>query len=413
MRRLIFIAAFLVSATPALAEPPARYDERGTTLFRSDALARTSYAWNTWLLGDDDTHVLVAEGELDDRPARYQGIDNQGNVTWTADHGCPNFDDYTTLFAVAGPKGGVGHIICKWQKQIIAVDMKTGKEAWRFSDPSPMYITAGAQNRVAVSIANQQLAVLDASSGRELMRIDVEGAVLESVAATKDGPLAFLVWDSPGREKDTIELAVGEGGALEKVELSGDDPNRKLVALPIGGPAKRSINSGFVPMKPRWTAPFGGYSFDVTPTNGAVIGVPREGIHAAWDISNGKLLWERPFVEGESLYFGEDGAAFARLDKTGNYVFGAFNVKTQAVIWQKPLPPGDKPLAGGQGGGDLGLVTSGGFQLVRYSDGNPRFAMRVEAGLDLSNLRSTPRSLLWVTQRDTERWVHFKTLPPL
>ena len=61
-----------------------------------------------------------------------------------ADHACPNFDDYTTIFAVDGPAGGTSHIICKWKKQIIAVDMKTGKEAWRFSDPSPLYITAGA-----------------------------------------------------------------------------------------------------------------------------------------------------------------------------------------------------------------------------------------------------------------------------
>lgn len=409
MRRLILIAAILASASPAFADEPARLDERGTALFRSDALARKSYAWNTWLLGSDDVHVVVAEGELEDRPARYQAFDNKGNALWSADHACPNFDDYTTIFSVPGAGNAPGHIVCKWKKQIIAVDLASGKEAWRFSDPSPMYITAGAQNRVAVSINNAQLAILDATTGRELSRIDVEGAVLEAVAATKDGPLALLVWDSPGREKDTIELAVGEGGALEKVELSGDDPGRKLVALPIGGPAKK----GTQPMKPLWAAPFGGYSFEVTPTFGAVIGVPRENTRAAWDIATGKLLWERPFGDGEMMLFGEDGAAFARPDANGNYTWGAMDPKSLATLWEKPLPPGDKPVTGGQGGGDLGLVTSGGFQLVRFKDGKERFSMRVATGLELSNLRSTPRSLLWVTQRDTERWIQLKALPPL
>jgi len=409
MRRLILIATILASATPAFAEAPARLDERGTTLFRSEALARKSYAWNTWVLGDDNVHVVVAEGELNDRPARYQAYDDKGNALWSGDHACPNFDDYTTIFAVAGAPGTPGTLVCKWKKQIIGVSLATGKEAWRFSDPSPMYITAGAQNRVAVSIANQQLAILDATSGRELSRIDVEGAVLEAVAATKEGPLALLVWDSPGREKDTIELAVGEGGALERVELSGDDPGRKLVALPIGGPAKKGTQK----MKPLWATPFGGYSFDVTPTLGAVIGVPRENTQAAWDIATGKQLWERPFGDSDFTLFGEDGAVFARSDVNGNYTWGAMDPKTLKPIWEKPLPPGDKPVTGGQGGGDIGLVTSGGLQLVRFSDGKERYTMHAEAGLEWSNLRSTPRSLLWVTQRDTERWIHLKALPPL
>ena len=393
----------LASSVPAYAEGPATLDATGISIPRSDTLGRKTYAWSTWAVGNDDMHVVVTEGDLPELPARYQGVDNRGTVRWTVDHACPTFDDYTTMFEVGG------RIVCKWNKQIIAVDLKTGKEAWRYSDPSPMYITAGAQNRVAVSINNQTLAVLDAKDGRELMRIDVAGAVLEAVAPSPNGPLAMLVWDTPGVEKDTLELAVGEGGALEKVELSGDDPNRKLVALPIGGPAVK----GLVPMKPRWAAPFGGYSFEVTPTAGAIVGVPRDGVQAAWDLADGKLLWERPFREGETIFFGEDGAAFARADAAGNFTFGAMDPKTLAVRWEKPLAPGERPVNGGQGGGDLGLVTSTSFKLVRYADGKPRVDMPLDPSLELANARSTKTSMLWVTQRDTERWLHFKVLPPL
>lgn len=283
---------------------------------------------------------------------------------------------------------------------------------WRFSDPRPLYITAGAQGRVAVSVANQALAVIDAKDGRELMRLDTRGAVLEAVAPTPDGPFALLVQDTPGRVEETIELAVGEGGALERVPLSGDDPGRKLIAVAIGGPAPKT-GASLAPMTPRWAAPFEGYSFEITPTLGAVVGQPRENVRAAWDLADGKLLWERPMRDDELVFFGEDGAAFARPDENGDYVFGAMDPKTLAERWKKPLPPGVKPRVGGLGGGDLGLVTTAGFLLVRYADGAERTAITVPDGRELPNLRSTSRSLIWVTQRDAERWLHLQGLPPL
>ena len=85
--------------------------------------------------------------------------------------------------------------------------------------------------------------------------------------------------------------------AAKQVELAGEDPGRRLVALPIGGPAL----AGITQMKPLWTAPFGGYSFELLPTAGAVVGMPTDGVQAAWDLATGALLWERPQVEGELL----------------------------------------------------------------------------------------------------------------
>jgi hypothetical protein len=411
MRFILLVVAALVIAMPATAGPPPALDERGIALPRPEQLPRRAYGWNTWLLGSDDLHVVVAEGEHLERPARYQAFDNGGRARWQADHACPNFDEFTTIFALEKAKGQPGRIICKWKRQIIAVDLATGKEAWRFSTEQPLYITAGAQRRVAVSVANRQLAVLDGADGREVLRIDTEGAVLEAVAATSAGPLALLVWDTPGRVKETIELAVGEGGALERVELSGKDPGRKLIAVPINGlPMKGKVTLS--PLRPLWAAPFEGYSFEVSATAGAVVGQPREDVRAAWDLSDGTLLWERPVLEGELVFFGEDGGAFARRDERGGHVWGAMNARTLEVLWQKSLPAGTRPIIGGQGGGDVGLVTSGGFHLVRFKDGAERTALTVASDLELANLRSTPKSLLWVAQRDAERWLHFKVLPP-
>ena len=166
-------------------------------------------------------------------------------------------------------------------------------------------------------------------------------------------------------------------------------------------------------MKPRWATPFGGYSFELQPTAGAVVGTPREGVQAAWDLADGRLLWERPSLDGELLVFGEDGAAFARRGEDGNYTWGAMDPRSLATLWQRPLPPGDRPLAGGQGSGDLGLLTSGGLLLVRYRDGAERHTLRVDPGREIASVRSTPKSLLWVTRRDSERWLYLEPLPPL
>lgn len=388
----------------ALATPPtAHLDERGLALVRAAHLPSRTYAWSTWLVGDDDTQVVVSEGDDPERPARLQAFDNRGTLRWSADHACPDFQDYATLFALDG------RLVCKLNRQILAVDLATGKEAWRFTGGGPLYITAGAQGRVAVSIDNAEVAVLDVRDGRELMRVDVGGAVLEAVAATPRGPLALLVKDTPGRAKETVALGIGPGAAPVEVELAGEDPGRQLVALPIGGPAQ----AGVVPMQPLWAAPFEGYSFELEPTAGVVVGMPRDGVRAAWDLATGALLWERPQIEGELLVFGEDGAAFARRNDRGEYVFGAMDPRTMRSLWQMPLPPGDTPLAAGQGGGDLGLLTTGGLVLVRYRDGALRHSLRVEDGVELPSIRSTPTSLAWVTQRDAERRVYLRQLQPL
>ncbi|MBL8788228.1 MAG: PQQ-binding-like beta-propeller repeat protein [Deltaproteobacteria bacterium] len=411
MKKIWSALALLCAIAPthqAAAEAPLRIDERGIPLVRPESLPRRTYAFSTFVVGTDDVHIVVSEGTDADRPARWLAVDNRGNFAWSADHACPNFDDYTTLFTVDQ------RVVCKWRKQIVAIDTKTGKEAWRFSDPRPMYITAGAAGRVAVSIDNQQLAVLDAATGREVARYDVDGAVLEAVAATAKGPMALLVQDTPGVVKDTIELPTGEGGALEKVELSGDDAGRRLVAVAIGGKPQK----GIAPMKPAWTTPFEGYSFDVQPTAGVVVGLPREGIRAGWDLADGKLLWERKETEGELFFFGDDGGIFAHrlpgvaaeLAALADYSWGAVNARTLKPLWELPLPAGDRPMNGGQGGGDAGIVTTGGFLLARYADGQTLASARVDPGYELVGLRSTKRSVLWVVQRDDERWVRLRTL---
>jgi len=390
-RLLTLIGVAALSATSAArAEGPTR--SAGVSLPRPAGLPDRLYAGDVFTTGGSRAHIVIVEGEDAARPARWMRIDDQGAVVWQADHRCPNFSDFTTLLDPAGKGAAATRAVCKVGRQIIGVDVDTGREAWSFTDPRPLYMTVRAEDRVAVSVDNAQVAVLDVATGKELQRIDVDGAVLEAAAVTPKGPIALLVRDSADAETGAIELPVGEGGALEKVATSGDDPGRRLIAIAIGGPATKGIK------KPRvlWSTPFAGYSFDIHATAGALIGEPSRDRVTAYDPLTGKALWERPELDEEARAWGSDGGAFARPLAGGGVLYGAVDARIGKTLWDAQIADALPPLAVGADEGDLGVVWQGGFLIADFASGKTRFEHRLGPGERFVSLRTLPGSVLWV-----------------
>ncbi|MFO0751206.1 MAG: PQQ-binding-like beta-propeller repeat protein [Myxococcota bacterium] len=397
--RHLLAALVLIPATSHAAEP-APIAATGVSLPRPAGLpADRTYAGAVFATGGDAGHVVVSEGSDPARPAHWMRVDDDGRIVWEADHACPTFDDYATVFTPSR----VARTVCKVGGLVIAVDLADGREAWRFTDPRPLYMIVAAGGRVAVSVDNEQVAVLDAMTGRELLRYDVEGAVLEAAAESERGPLALLVRDSPERgPPDTIDLPVGPGGATAKVELAGDDPGRKLVAIAIGGPAVAGVSRP----TPRWAVPFAGYSFDLQPSLGAVIGEPSDGRTTSYDLATGRVLWERPTVEGEQLTWADDGGVFARPLAGGGILYGALDARRGKTLWSGTIATDATVAAVGAGDGDLGVAFGAGFRMADFATGHITADQAFEPGEQLVSLHSTRRSVLWVSAQGDSRAVH-------
>ncbi|MCC6619689.1 MAG: PQQ-binding-like beta-propeller repeat protein [Deltaproteobacteria bacterium] len=387
--------ALVGAAGPAMAADPSEPSQlgEGISLPRPTGIPDRLYGGDVFTTGGARAHIVIVEGDDASRPARWMRVDDAGAVLWEADHRCPNFADFTTLLEPQGTGASAARAVCKVGRTVIGVDVDTGREAWSFTDPRPLYMTVRAGDRVATSVDNEQVVVLDAATGKELLRFDVDGAVLEAATLTPKGPIALLVQDSADAESASIELPVGEGGALEKVPYSGDDPGRRLVAIAIGGPARRGIH------KPRvvWSVPFGGYSFDIDATAAALIGEPARERVTAYDPATGKALWERPEPDGEVRAWGNEGGAFARPLAGGGVIYGALDGVRGKVIWDAQVADALPPLAVGAGDGDLGVVWQGGFLIAAFGNGKTKFERRLSPGEQLIALRTTATSVLWVT----------------
>lgn len=393
------LAKLLGGATPALAGEPL-----ATSLPRPAGLpdGRT-YAGAVFTTGLERGHVVISEGPNPDRPARWVSLDDDGRTLWEAEHTCPNFNDLATLLAPAGS----GRVVCKLGGEILGVDVATGAEAWRFTDPAPLYMTVTAGGRVAVSLDNAQVAVLDGASGREVARFDVAGGVLEAAADTARGPVGLMVVDSPTAVSQSVDLPTGPHGELEAIALAGDDPGRRLVAFDIGGPERVGVTAPVV----RWSTRFAGYSFDLEPSNGVVIGRPNEGRTTAFSLDDGHVLWERPLEDAESLAWGEDGGVFARRLSGGGILYGALDARRGKTLWTHTAAADGALVGVGQGGGDLGVAWERGFVLAWFARGGAKLGPLAFGGDDtLVGLRSTARSVLWVTARGDSRTVRVATI---
>jgi outer membrane protein assembly factor BamB len=392
-------------ALGAMAAPTNTERTTETVLARPADLPDRLYNFETYMTGTDDVTVVMTEGPSPERPAIWQAYDAKGQVLWTRAHTCPDFDAHTEPFVVDDS------IVCKSRRSILAVDLVSGDERWRFTDSRNLYITAGAQGVVATSINNEEVAVLDAKNGSVLQRFNVGGAVLEAVAATPKGPLALLVQDPPGKVEETIVLPGEAGEEPLRIGLSGLDKERRLVAQPL---SRQPLGDGLQPLAPLWTTPFEGYSYAVFPSGGAVVGEPSEGMQVGWDLTNGKVLWSRPLPEDEVSAFGSEGGAFARPARGGKsgFVYGTIDPMTGRTRWERPMADGEVPLAAGQGSNVMGFITKQGLLVADFATGRATRRLTVPKERELTSMRATPSFTMWVTKRDWERWFHVAPVAP-
>ncbi len=397
-----FLAAAFVLIGPASAHAGDRVvGPEGVALPQPMGLPDRLYKGNVFTTGTDKVHVVIVESDDASKPARWTAIDDDGRVKWTADHACPDYDHFTEL----RPAAAAGRIVCNVEQLVIGVDLATGAEAWRFTDPRPVYVTVAAGSRVAVSIDNQQVAVLDAVKGTEVARWDTGGAVLEAAIETSEGPLALFVKSSDKMKQDSMELPIGKDGGLERIDVDGDDPGRVMLALAIGGPAVKGLKS----MKPRWSVPFAGYSYDLDGVDGVIVGRPEDGFSVGYDALTGKTLWRRPEQKGELVDWGDDGGAFALRSDSGT-TWGALAPKTGKPRWTKALELTDEPTGVGGGKGEVGIATQTGF-VVASVGGQILVQQPLALGQQFVALRSTSRSVLWVATQEGERQLYLKRFP--
>jgi len=410
MRLLTFATSILVAPTAmvamaAMAAPTNTERPTETPIARPADLPDRLYNFETYLTGNDEVTVVMTEGPSAEHPAVWQAYGARGQVLWTRAHTCPDFDAHTEPFVVDD------RIVCKSSKSIVAVDLASGDERWRFTESRTLYMTVGAQGVVATSINNEEVAVLDAKTGSVLQRFNVGGAVLEAVAATPRGPLALLVQDPPGKVEDTIVLPGEAGEEPLRISVSGLDKERRLVAQPL---SRVALGEGLQPLAPLWATPFEGYSYAVFPSGGAVVGEPSEGLKVGWDLTTGKVLWTRPLPEDEVSAFGSEGGAFARPASDGKpgFVYGTIDPMTGKTRWELRMADGEEPRAAGQGSNVMGFITNQGALVADFATGRATRRVTVPKERELTSMRASPSFTMWVTKRDWERWFHVAPVTP-
>ncbi|HRE88427.1 MAG TPA: PQQ-binding-like beta-propeller repeat protein, partial [Myxococcota bacterium] len=217
------------------------------TMLDLETVSAPGATWSdeVFIVGDAKTTVVVSMGHNEARPAIWRAFDAGGRELWRREHACPDFRDYAEVKL----EGDLA--TCKMSHSLTAVDAATGEERWRFADSRPLFMNDIEAGRVAISIANEELAVLDGRTGERVLRLDTPGAVFQRLAATPAGPFAVLLQDPPGRVERTVELDLGDGP--QKVVVADVDAERRMVAVAVGGSSQ-----ALVPLQPGWAVPFEG-----------------------------------------------------------------------------------------------------------------------------------------------------------
>ena len=399
------LAATLLSA-PAWAAPtlPSRpasgptIPAAGLPLAEPPAAAHGTYHGDVFTLGNDDLIVVITEGPDAARPAHWTAVDRGGRVAWEADHACPNFDDYAIL-AADGDR-----LVCKLPNSILAVDAGDGDEVWRYRSDTTLYVTGVAGGRVATSVDNQQVLVLEAADGREVGRWGVDGSVLEAVTSGPNGPVGLMIVepDDKHERQETLEV----GGEKLELTVTLPSPDRRMGILPLGGPAWRGVR----PMALRWSVPFEGYSYDLVDAGGVVVGKPREGVWEGYDLGTGRRLWERAVAEGETLAFGPQGGTFWRTGADGGFTTGAIAPRSGRDLWEHRWSEGTAPAGLGQGSGQVAAWSADHIVVDRFDDGTPLTELRLSGGRRLLAASTSPFAIVWVAEGDGGRRLYVRAL---
>lgn len=356
-----------------------------------------------FIVADGQRTLVVTMGRNEAKPAIWRAFDDKGKELWRREHACPDFRDYAEV------KFGGEVATCKMSYGLTALDAASGEERWHFADSRHLYMNDIAGGRVAVSINNEELAVLDAKTGERVLRLDTPGAVFQRLARTAAGPLAIFVQDPPGRVERTVEIDLGDGP--RKVTVSDVDAERRLVAVPVGGTSQE-----LVPMKPAWSVPFAGYSFRVLEVAGTLITEPNEGVRVAWDTETGAQRWVAKVYDGDVAAFGRFGSVIAKNhDREWNYL--GFTPGTNHMHWVESMPTKkldprtEEPLFLQVGGPRGVLVAPRHIRLFSILDGKTERDLAVPQGYSVTAAHLGDNLFVYVTNREGSRRLHLLPLP--
>lgn len=357
-----------------------------------------TWADEVFLVGDSERTVVVTMGRDEARPAIWRAFDAQGRELWRREHACPDFRDYAEVKL----EGELA--TCKMSHALTALDATSGEERWRFADSRRLYMNDIEGGRVAVSINNEELAVLDAKTGERVLRLDTPGAVFQRLAPTASGPFAILVQDPPGRVERTIDVDLGDGP--QKVALADVDAERRLVAVPVDG-----ASQDLVPLKPVWSVPFEGYSFTIIVAAGTLIAEPSEGVRVGWDTQTGAQRWAVRVHDGDVAAFGRFGSVVAKNHgREWNYL--GFTPGTNHMHWVESMPTKkldtrtEEPLFLQVGGVRGVLVAPRHIRLFSMLDGKTERDLAVPHGYSVTAAHLSDNLFVYVTSREGSRRLH-------
>lgn len=361
-----------------------------------------TWADEVFIVGDTQRTLVVTMGRDEARPAIWRAFDSQGRELWRREHACPDFRDYAEVKL----EGELA--TCKMSHALTALDATSGEERWRFADSRRLYMNDIEGGRVAVSINNDELAVLDAKTGDRVLGLDTPGAVFQRLAPTASGPFAILVQEPPGRVERTVQIDLGDGP--QKVVVAEVDAERRLVAVPVDGSSPE-----LQPMKPAWSVPFAGYSFEVLVVDGLLITQPLEGLRVAWDTRTGAQRWVAKVYDGDVAAFGRFGSVIAKNhDREWNYL--GFTPGTNHMHWVESMPTKkldtrtEEPVFLGVSGPRGVLVAPRHIRLFSMLDGKTERDLAVPHGYKATAAHLSETLLVYVTSREGSRRLHLVPL---
>ena len=220
---------------------------------------------------------------------RLYALDATGNSVWTTDLG--------DVIDAAAVTDGERIYLQTWQREVIALDVTTGRQVWRFQyseSPADDHRQGGlvlAAGQLLVPAWNGQLYALEPQSGRQLWSY-AAGAALRA---------------APLLEAEQLYLP-DTAGILHCLSLQG----RLLWALDLGAPLLST------------PANVGGGLVQLTKA-GSVVGIDRQGT-LLWRTELAEpSFYAAPVSNGDTVYLATAGAAIYSL-----------RAETGEILWRRP-----------------------------------------------------------------------------
>ena len=294
----------------------------------------------------DRTLIAVPPPAGDDKGAFWYGVDpgmdaQTARVVWSSRVACPVASSSGEVLATPSV------VLCRTDHDVFALAPQDGSVRWRFHHKQKLAAMVTAGQRVAVSVDNEELNVLDLANGRVLRRFAMHGAPLQAAAQSPNGPLAFIVVRMP--------------------EGAPPGHSHRIVAQPLAEAAS-TTEAKLEPLQPLWHVAFGGADYRLVPSQSALVATPVAGVIDARDLATGKTLWADPVPLLPTLEPLTDGLAVGGIRPDGVRWIGIADTRTKITNWRRAWPFG--ALHGvGLDNGHVVWLGDGGWLVTRATDG--------------------------------------------